>query len=85
MPFELLWKLDSRTTCTRRPKYKGPSWSWVSVNGGVEQHIHDFAYNSNIACLEVIDWDIQLCNRRAPYGAVVSGRLKVKGKLRAAL
>jgi hypothetical protein len=54
-----------------------------SIDGDVEQHVKKFACKNNTVCLEVIDWNIQLRNSHVPYGAVVSGRLKVRGKPRA--
>jgi hypothetical protein len=72
MPLSLLW--DKLGQPTDRPaKYRGPSWSWTSIDGLVS---HNASYN----CMcEVLSIDHMPKSAEALYGAVRSAALHIKG------
>jgi hypothetical protein len=77
----LLWSRDPRGRgLTRVGDYRAPSWSWASVDGEIRydwvshssasRHAHD---------VQLLSFDIQLKDGRAPYGQVTSGWALVRG------
>ncbi|KAI0414525.1 heterokaryon incompatibility protein-domain-containing protein [Xylaria grammica] len=80
LPLGLLWSISGWTELRPRPKdYQGPSWSWTSVNGLVENRITIQDFNGNL--LEVIECQVELSDPLAQFGAVKNGQLRVKGRL----
>jgi hypothetical protein len=72
MPASLFWeKVYSRTD--RPVKYRGPSWSWMSIDGQVALHL-----GSDYIC-EVLSIEYMLKSAEALYGAVHSAALHIKG------
>lgn len=84
-PWALFWSMPirKRGRLPRPSSYQGPSWSWTSVNGAVHFGICRKLNDGNIN-LKVLECSTELQDDRAPFGAVTSGALVVKGrKLRA--
>ncbi|KAI0965892.1 heterokaryon incompatibility protein-domain-containing protein [Xylaria arbuscula] len=80
LPLGLLWSVAGWTALRPRPKdYQGPSWSWTSVNGLVENRLTIQDFNRNL--LEVIGYQVELSDPLAQFGAVKHGQLRVKGRL----
>ncbi|TGJ79877.1 hypothetical protein E0Z10_g8886 [Xylaria hypoxylon] len=80
LPLGLLWSIGGWTELRPEPKdYQGPSWSWTSVNGLVENKITTQDFNRNL--LEVIECQVELSDPLAQFGAVKHGQLRVKGRL----
>lgn len=80
---QLLWSADK--PLQRRPeKYQAPSWSWMSINGAITptgSHLTETAEGFRI---KVINCHVQPLRSTAPYGAVTSGYLKLRGRTRPA-
>jgi hypothetical protein len=76
---ELLW--ESRSYEERPQRYQAPSWSWASINGPV---IYAAETSELRPAIEIIDVTVDLASAVAPFGAVTSGSLTVKGRLRPA-
>lgn len=89
---ELLWNMDESPyrRLEPRPEYQGPSWSWVSVNGGVyfdystskwrKEQVDDY--------FEILDCQLQLRGGDESFGrfgAVESGALLIKGRVQQAI
>jgi nitrogen fixation-related uncharacterized protein len=71
----LMWENISEKF-PRRPEYFAPSWSWASIDG----HVEDFGdLNPKDPNLDVVGYNIQLREPKAPFGAVLSGHLILKG------
>lgn len=77
----------------RRPRaevYVAPSWSWASVNASVEDFIHVWEDEGekggegikDSLGFEVISCEVELADPDFVYGAVKSGILVVKGRIR---
>ncbi|KAF4628515.1 hypothetical protein G7Y89_g9639 [Cudoniella acicularis] len=63
-----------------RPReYQAPSWSWASINEPVEMCSPENYRSEDEFLLQVLHCDVRLKNVMAPYGAVTSGVLTVKG------
>lgn len=94
LPLDLLWKQDldllssevGESVLHDRPKaYQGPSWSWTSINGPVSFPSGQFNLQRKAELrLHILDSTICLVTNLDPYGAVSSGLLRVKGRLRKA-
>jgi hypothetical protein len=83
LPTQLLW--SAIEPLQRRPdKYQAPSWSWMSINGAVSPPKSWFREEREGFRIEVIDCFVQLLRSSAPYGAVMSGYLKLRGRTRPA-
>lgn len=66
-----------------RPKgYRVPSWSWAAVDGLIRFEKHR---DPTSGYLELIDCTITQVSEDAPYGAVTSGLLTLRGRLREVL
>lgn len=72
LPASLFWAKDHQPT-DRPVKYRGPSWSWISIDGKVEHMRSD-----NCLC-EILSVDYMLENAEALYGAVRNATLHIKG------
>ena len=84
LPGSLLWRVSKfhgsfnpRAVC-----YQGPSWSWTSVNGPVA-YFDDVLSMSPV--IKLHDFEVELVEENAPYGAVKSGSLILKGYLAEAI
>jgi hypothetical protein len=82
----LLWTTrddDSRTT--QLPRYRAPSWSWASLDGGITWAVSlfcDIGSPKHIPCFELLDISVIVVGAD-PMGGISSGRLTLSGKLRA--
>ncbi|CAN9399222.1 unnamed protein product [Alternaria alternata] len=76
MPRSLFWMKPILDMATDRPvEYRGPSWSWISIDGQVElEHIRI----DNCLC-EIVSVEYMLENAEALYGAVRNATLHIKG------
>lgn len=93
LPCNLLWKVthlwfpSSGTVDKRKAKletYRAPSWSWASADGEVECKLGVDSSIPEPAC-EVLGVHVDLANENAPFGAVVSGYIIIKGDTRRAM
>ncbi|RSL58425.1 hypothetical protein CEP54_007797 [Fusarium duplospermum] len=93
LPCNLLWKVthlwfpSSGTVDKRKAKletYRAPSWSWASVDGEVDCKLGVESSIPEPAC-EVLDVKVDLANDDAPFGAVVSGYIVIRGDVRKAV
>ncbi|EEU36687.1 uncharacterized protein NECHADRAFT_86482 [Fusarium vanettenii 77-13-4] len=93
LPCNLLWKVthlwfpSSGTVDKRKAKletYHAPSWSWASVDGEVECKLGVESSMPEATC-EVLDVQVDLANDDAPFGAVVSGYIIIRGNTRHAV
>lgn len=86
---ELLWaQLHTEKLAPRPQEYQGPSWSWAAIDGSITFRTAGPS-GSVDAHFSVVDVHIQpvksgLDIYDAKFGAVESGRLLLKGKLKAA-
>ncbi|KAF9697045.1 hypothetical protein EKO04_005105 [Ascochyta lentis] len=68
LPYGLLWYSKK---CTRQPPvYQAPSWSWASLNIGVEW---PYEYVDQDCCASWIGSTIALCENKAKFGQVTVG------------
>jgi hypothetical protein len=72
MPESLFWYRHGMVN-DRPVRYRGPSWSWVSIDGQV-----DLAPIDNCLC-EMLSVEYMLENAEALYGAVRNATLHIKG------
>jgi hypothetical protein len=95
--WSLLWFVDSAKKERQRPtEYRAPSWSWASIDGNIEMSTADPRWNHRIHRGNLkLDFEpvspfwvsfISVSTEKAdleaaPYGAVIGGRLVVKGSL----
>jgi len=80
LPQALLWQTSRfRASAPKDPLYIAPSWSWAAGNRAVGRGrcVLDDIHES-FQCLEC---EVVLEDAQAPYGAVLSGHLKVRGLL----
>ncbi|KAK4622965.1 hypothetical protein CLAFUR0_07349 [Fulvia fulva] len=71
LPQWLMWDVLDSTTAKRCP---GPSWSWISVLGGVRYYVD---YHMKYLC-EFKGYDCTLLDQGAKYGEVRNGKLTLK-------
>lgn len=83
LPWQLLWFANNAELNTRPTEFQGPSWSWTAVKGLI--NFYSEAEPKSISSIGVVNIEIVLSESSAPYGAVKSGILSVKGRLCAAL
>ncbi|CZR55580.1 uncharacterized protein PAC_05468 [Phialocephala subalpina] len=84
LPESLLWKIRHTGDLINRPTiYQGPSWSWVAVNGNVDYRPRDWA-SHYIYRIQILSHFVVLAKGDAPYGAVILGRLEIRGRIREA-
>jgi hypothetical protein len=63
----------------RPSEYRGPSWSWVSV----DDPIRWYALEKEVQYkCEVLECQVTLLSESAPFGPITSGYLKIKGFLK---
>jgi hypothetical protein len=74
----LLWRRASSFTGPRR---RSPSWSWTSIDGKVDWW--NFQDTSGVQ-VSLLDCKIELVSQSAPFGAVSSASLTLRGRLRKA-
>jgi len=85
LPEALLWRIDMYEQPPRPPVYRAPSWSWASIDGRI---FHMFLYRLgedrqyNKFLTTVTEWRVELTSQSAPYGAVASGFIKLRGQVR---
>jgi hypothetical protein len=92
----LLWQLTREISgpglFPRPSTYSGPSWSWAAITRPVDRPLYaeeKTVRNKVDSDLEIIDCEVQpLVKEKSPgkpyYGAVRSGRLVLKGRMRQA-
>lgn len=73
---DLLW--DVRQRHPRPKSFRAPSWSWAAVDGGPSR----ISTDNDSFSLEVLECHTELKSPAAPYGAVKSGHLVLRGRLR---
>jgi len=77
---DLMFEVAKGPQPARRPKtYRAPSWSWASVDGAIK-----FSGSPNYPepVAQVIQCEVTLANSSKPFGAVIDGRLVIRGLLR---
>jgi hypothetical protein len=81
--FQILWeRIGADTPLLPRPrKYQASSWPWASLNVPIRIESR-FGSNASDTLMEVLDCQVQPMDEVAPYGAVKSGFLKVRGRMR---
>ncbi|PVH81566.1 HET-domain-containing protein [Cadophora sp. DSE1049] len=77
----LLWKRHS-AILPRPAEYRVPSWSWAAIDGQVRFELYRAPMSDS---LELLDCNIELVSKDVPYGAVSSGTLTLRGRLRQVL
>lgn len=77
LPLGLLWSHEQPHRQGEFQAYRAPSWSWASTVGFVKWH--DFMLTEVDPMLEVVSCITQPAHSQAPYGAVQSGSLTVRG------
>jgi hypothetical protein len=87
LPRLLMWECHPRPDVVRPTQYIAPSWSWASVNALVQFHSRErypFALFERQVheSFGFVGCEIQLVDERSPFGAVLSGSLKLKGILK---
>jgi hypothetical protein len=80
MPLNLLW-YTIYAHSEPRPAYRAPSWSWASIDGGVliPEHKTLSGYHPDRYTSKVLHVETQLASKSAPYGQVLSGKLRIEG------
>lgn len=59
------------------PRYRGPSWSWISVdNAKIDHKTRGGSFDA-----EILKCEAQLVSKESPFGEVMSGRLVIRGLL----
>ncbi|KAF2824819.1 HET-domain-containing protein [Ophiobolus disseminans] len=79
LPFDLLWQNKGE----RSETYRAPSWSWASIDGGVQFAVEDCPY-CDVCCnrlATVKDAFVELVNVDNIYGAVKGAELVMTGYL----
>jgi hypothetical protein len=78
LPSGLLW-LNEHPSLQQGHAYRAPSWSWASLNGSIAWHKHMLTtVDPNF---KVLFSSVECMYDDAPYGAVSSGSLTVRGHL----
>jgi Heterokaryon incompatibility protein (HET) len=81
LPAALMWENVSQKF-PRPPVYRAPSWSWAAIDDCVEHFKQSEPVDPE---LSILSHAIQLADPVAPFGAVLSGSLNLKGRLKQAL
>lgn len=85
----LLWMREAKSPMKRPRRYRAPSWSWASIDGEVDFPSRfaadDDDERRSRLVVQLVECHAKLENSLTPYGAVRSGSLKLKGKLRWAI
>lgn len=78
----LLWFKRENADMPRPATFRAPSWSWASVDGGVETMGRDTkAALDKLACAEVLLCEVTLEDAALPFGQVVAGTLVLRTPL----
>ncbi|KIW68044.1 hypothetical protein PV04_04014 [Phialophora macrospora] len=77
IPRDLFWHVPSNTKYPRPEDFRAPSWSWAAIDGAVHP-----AQTSGTCSLDVIDCHTEPVFPGARFGAVTTGHLVVRGRLR---
>lgn len=86
--YDLLWSHVSIGSALPRPMYRGPSWSWVSVEGQVGLPISypsqedDEEEIKDRCSIQILDGEINEKSEKAPFGALDSAHLIVRGPMK---
>jgi len=81
LPAGLMWENTGRQL--QRPLgSRAPSWSWAAIDGPVQTFRQSLFVDPH---LSIISHAIQLVEPTAPFGAILSGHLTLKGLLRKVL
>ncbi|OAL03500.1 HET-domain-containing protein [Phaeosphaeriaceae sp. SRC1lsM3a] len=70
------WFVDSLAQ-PRPEEYQGPSWSWLSVSGGIMRP-YMLAANRGQVAIEICDYEMSLKSQYAHFGAVTNATLTVR-------
>jgi hypothetical protein len=80
---QLLWYQSDKSGLPDFPQRHGPTWSWASLAGPFRflewEQVKNLDHSD--AQAELMDVDIDLKNKCHPYSEVLSGRLKLNGRL----
>lgn len=79
--YDLCWKTSPMTRCARPRDFRAPSWSWAAVDGEIDYYAPQ-SEDLGSATAEVLDCRAEPMSPTVPYGAVKSGHLVVRGRLR---
>lgn len=80
---DLLWFVSSHSPPNDAyvpPRYRGPSWSWISVDNTIEYKTHPGVFEA-----EILKCETQLVSKESPFGEVMSGLLVIRGPLARAI
>jgi hypothetical protein len=85
-PLTLLWHRRDKSVYPR-PSYRAPTWSWASIDGRVlAMGPKDFRPRMRgiptVILAHVLECDVQLAVRSAPYGQILGGQLRIEGLLK---
>jgi hypothetical protein len=83
--FNLCWKRAtvSIPSIARPRAYQAPSWSWASINDTVIMYSPEsFRVTGSKFTLQILHCHVRLADEKAPHGAVTSGVLTVKGRMK---
>lgn len=88
LPFQLLWQ--PRKACQYPPRdvYVAPSWSWAAARAPLRRHdggayfrwLQHWARSEVLESFSLESCSVELRNTAAPYGALSSGYLFVRGR-----
>ena len=81
---DLFWhKRPATSTSLPRPaKYRAPSWSWASVDGGVEAALSKWkTSDKQSGRCEIVRCEVILANTQLPFGQVTAGTLVIRATL----
>ncbi|SPN99534.1 uncharacterized protein DNG_02386 [Cephalotrichum gorgonifer] len=89
LPYDLLWSIGPGAPRQARPaEYQAPSWSWAAVGGGVTFSYAAAANPSEYPAPNPVVFDLSvhtaLEEPQAPFGAVTSGSVQARGRIRPA-
>lgn len=89
LPYDLLWSIEPGTLRHTRPaEYQAPSWSWAAVSGSVTFRYAAAAHPSEYPAPKPVVFDLavhtELEEVEAPFGAVKSGYVRGRGRMRPA-
>jgi hypothetical protein len=81
---DLLWDNNRELPSSRLSSSGAPSWSWASTNSQVGDMFAALAGPSDdfYECVDILRCSVVLANEHAPYGAVQSGELVLRGWLK---
>jgi hypothetical protein len=83
--FNLCWRRKTVwiPSIARPRAYQAPSWSWASINEPVTMYSpNDFHVIDSKFTLQILHCHVRLADEKVPHGAVTSGVLTVKGRMK---